>query len=119
MCRISTQLSRIALLEIAQLKSSVFVLASMLVRRGCVVQRAGQGDQKGFEVGGQAQYLYVQEPDRQAAPCAPNGRLARRKQPSSSCCFYHEKILCEKRGFVVMRKPLLFTPQLHPRVLRQ
>jgi hypothetical protein len=64
MCRISTQLSRIALLEIAQLKSSVFVLASMLVRRGCVVQRAGQGDQKGFEVGGQAQYLYVQEPSR-------------------------------------------------------
>jgi hypothetical protein len=48
MCGISTQLARIALLESAQLKSSVFVLASMVVQRGCVVQRAGQGDQKGF-----------------------------------------------------------------------
>lgn len=51
-CEISTQLSRITVLVSAQLKSGVSELASWVVRRGCVVQRAGQGDQKDAKVGG-------------------------------------------------------------------
>jgi hypothetical protein len=48
-CEISTQLSRIAVLVSAQLKSSVSVLASWVVRRGCVVQRRDKATKKAVE----------------------------------------------------------------------
>lgn len=77
MCEICTRLSRIAVLVSAQLKSSASDLASWVARRGCVVQRAGQGDQKDGKVGGRRS-LYMR--GSLVARARNSGSQAHRKQ---------------------------------------
>jgi hypothetical protein len=105
-CEISTQLSRIAVLVSAQWKSSVFELASWVERRGCVVQRAGQGDQKGFAGGRKAEYLY-------SRPAWARAALGRRVGLALGSLLLAREVLPKDRGCA----PLLHSPAspLHAR----
>jgi hypothetical protein len=74
---ISTQRSRVAVLESAQWKSSVFVLASWLVRRGWVWQQRSARRPKGFSVWEGALSLYTRSSLAPAGLCVLGGSVRR------------------------------------------
>jgi hypothetical protein len=75
---ISTQRARVAVLVSAQWKSSVFVLASGVVRRGWVWQQRSARRPKGFSIWEGALSLYRRRSLAAAGLCVLGGGLARR-----------------------------------------